>query len=145
MDARRAGVRTVLQRGWRKRCPHCGQGTIFGGWYTLLSRCAACGFLYEPRGGDTWGLMYVSTAFLTGVILVGMLLLTPDNLWIGRALVLLAWLILIFATLPNRKGMAISLEYLLRRRARAAGSVDAPPPPLYEDKTHLAVREPGNG
>ena len=53
----RPGTRTfialALGRGWRKRCPHCGEGSLFSGW-THLERCSRCGLVFERNPGDTW-------------------------------------------------------------------------------------------
>ena len=61
--------------------------------------------------------MYYSTAFFTGLIIIGMLLATPDNQWIGRVLILVAWTACILATMPYRKGVAIAIDYYSERRA----------------------------
>jgi hypothetical protein len=63
--------------------------------------------------------MYLSTAFMTGVIVVGMLLIHPPNLWLGRAGVFAAAMLFIVATMPYRKGVAIALDYLWHQKAGA--------------------------
>ena len=60
--------------------------------------------------------MYYSTACLSGMIIVAMLLVVPANHLLGRAAVLLAWLVLMLLSLPRRKGVAIALDYLMERR-----------------------------
>lgn len=110
-----ASAWVVLRRGAGKRCPRCGLGRLFRSWYTLHNRCAECGLLYEPAEGNSWWFMYYSTALFTGVIVVGMLLLTPDNLWLGRAVVVAAWLAMIFLSMPYRKGLAIAIDHLSER------------------------------
>ena len=47
-------VRTVLWRGARRRCPHCGRGALFVRWITFHPRCAACGLVFLRNQGDTW-------------------------------------------------------------------------------------------
>ena len=59
--------------------------------------------------------MYYSTAFLSGMIIIAMLLVVPANRWLGRAAVLAAWLVLMLLSLPRRKGVAIALDYLTER------------------------------
>ena len=41
-----------LWRGWRARCPHCGEGRLFRGWLRPVERCAACGEDYTPQRAD---------------------------------------------------------------------------------------------
>ena len=57
--------------------------------------------------------MYMSTGFLTGLIFLGMLLIRPTALWLGRMVVVIAALLLIMGTLPRRKGLALALNYLI--------------------------------
>jgi len=60
--------------------------------------------------------MYVSTAALTGVVVVLMILVRPSNLAAGRAVVAVIALGLIVASLPARKGMAVAINYIVWER-----------------------------
>ena len=111
----RPSVSQALLRGLRRRCPHCGEGALFAGWNRLHEQCAVCGLAFEKRSGDTWFFMYISTAGLTGLLVVTMFLLRPRVLWIGQVLVALAAVALIGLSLPYRKGIAVALDYLLER------------------------------
>ena len=108
-------MRTALIRGLRGRCPRCGKAPLFQGWNRLHERCAVCGLDIEARSGDTWFFMYMSTAGLTGAIVVTMFLLRPRVLWIGQLLVMVAAVLLIGLSLQLRKGVAIALDYLMTR------------------------------
>jgi hypothetical protein len=59
--------------------------------------------------------MYMSTAGLTGLLVVLMFLLHPRVLWIGQVLVGIAAVAVIGLSLPYRKGIAVALDYLLER------------------------------
>ncbi len=120
-------IRTLL-RGICKRCPRCGQGPLFRKWYTLFDRCPECDLEYQPRDGDNWGFMYLGTAFVTGILAVGILLLTPPNLWIGRVVLLVAAVVALGGTLPNRKGFAIAFDYVIRRHWDDADTSGPPEP-----------------
>lgn len=109
---RRAQYRCVLRRGWRRTCPQCGRGAIFARWYTLAESCDHCGLAFERREGDTWWFMYISTAMITGVFFVGMLLMRPTAILGYQLLLLPAALAVILGTLPRRKGLAIAVDYL---------------------------------
>ena len=103
----------VLLRGLRQRCPRCGIGRLFERWQTLRDKCPECGLSFEPGQGDTWAFMYLSTAFITGIILIGMLLLVPTQQWIGRIVVAAAAVVGIVGTLSARKGLSIAADYLM--------------------------------
>lgn len=89
---------------------------MFQGWNHLHDRCAVCGLALEARSGDTWFFMYMSTAGLTGTLVVIMFLLRPRVLWVGQVLVVIAAVAVIGLSLPLRKGVAIALDYLVTRK-----------------------------
>ena len=78
-----------LLRGVRLRCPRCGHGPIFRGWFALLARCPACGLTFEREPGYFVGAIYLNYAatvlialpgyfildYVLGLSLVGQLLL----------------------------------------------------------------------
>ena len=94
---------------------------MFQGWNHLHERCPVCGLDIEARSGDTWFFMYMSTAGLTGTIVVIMFLLRPRVLWVGQLLVMVAAVLVIGLSLPLRKGVAIALDYLLTRGREEKG------------------------
>lgn len=104
---------TVLLRGLRKRCPQCGVGKIFIRWYTIDNHCAQCHLDFIENQSNTWAFMYISTAFLTGLIIVAMLLIHPQSLWLSRFWVMLMAFFIIAGSMPYRKGLAMAIEYLV--------------------------------
>jgi len=105
----------VIARGLRRRCPRCGEGPLFTGWHRLRDACPVCGLVYERRTGDTWFFMYMSTAGLTGVLVVAMFLVRPQVVWLGQLAVCAVALVVIVLSLPYRKGVAVALGYLVDR------------------------------
>jgi uncharacterized protein (DUF983 family) len=109
-------LKFVLLRGLRRRCPRCGIGELFDSWYGLRPHCGDCGLDYAKLAHDTWALIYVSTAALTGVVIVGVVFLRPFNIVVGRFVLALTAATLIVASLPFRKGMAVALNYFIESR-----------------------------
>ncbi|HXO18597.1 MAG TPA: DUF983 domain-containing protein [Thermoanaerobaculia bacterium] len=107
----------AIGRGLRKRCPRCGEGRLFRGWNRLYERCPVCGLAYERHTGDTWFVTYITTAGLSGALVVGMFLLHPRIVWLGQALVVLAAIVVIGFSLPYRKGLAVALDFLVERHS----------------------------
>ena len=105
--------RQLLGRALRLRCPRCGEGKIFRRLltYSEYGSCPRCGLRYDPRG-ESLAFMYVSTAFLTGVMVVVMLFMHPESIASGRMVVIPIALALYVSTLPVRKALAIALNYL---------------------------------
>ena len=86
---------------------------MFERFYSLRRSCSVCSWDILSADGHTWAFMYLSTAFLTGVIIAIMLLVTPADLRFGRLIVAGAALVLIGGSMPRRKGLAIAVEYLM--------------------------------
>ena len=107
-------VGTILWRGLRKRCPHCGRGPIFAGWSRHLSACSHCGLVYERNPGDTWLFTIVGDRIPIAVLIVVI------YFGVGRERPTLGWIVFaissiaILATAPNRWGFGVALHYLSR-------------------------------
>lgn len=56
-------------RAIRRRCPYCGGGGVFDGWFTLKKRCPNCDTLYEYEDGYLLG-SYVINIGVTEVVAV---------------------------------------------------------------------------
>jgi uncharacterized protein (DUF983 family) len=50
----------MLKRGLRQRCPVCGKGKIFAGFFKTYERCPVCNFAYEREPGYYTGAMAVN-------------------------------------------------------------------------------------
>lgn len=104
-----------LWRGLRLRCAHCGRGKLFKGFYHLNHQCSACGENLQKDAIDTLGLMYISTAFLTGVGVFLMFWVLPLDSRVGRIGAAFLMIFFIIATLPVRKGLALALTYYMEK------------------------------
>ena len=87
---------TIFFRSCRLRCPRCGRGRLFRGWFAMHERCAACGYRYERAPGYFLGSIYFNYG-LTALLILGIYVplylsgwFTPQTLlWIGVAFSLL--------------------------------------------------------
>src|SRR3954468_11739551 len=111
--AMRPPIAVLLRRALKLRCPRCGEGPIFRRvlTYKEYEVCPRCEFRYDPRG-ESVAFMYFSTAFLTGLLIIAMLLVRPQSLVVGRVFVIGAALGLFLVTMPLRKAIAIAINYL---------------------------------
>ncbi len=64
-------------------------------------------------GHDTWAMIYLSTAAMTGLVLIGVIAVRPANHALGRLGLAVMAFVVIVASLPSRKGMAIAVNYLI--------------------------------
>ena len=108
--------RQIVGRAVRLRCPRCGKGKIFRRvlTYSEYTHCPSCGLRYDPRG-ESLAFMYLSTAFLTGVMFIVLITMPPRNLETYRVGLVLGALGLYGVTMPMRKGLAIALNYFNHR------------------------------
>ena len=107
----------LLRRGMRQRCPQCGQGPLFRGWIKMHDRCSACGLQYLPNQGDLLAFQMVLNKGLfifPLIVLMYFRLYVPDIRWFYLLTGVL--LILFVGTLPHRTGMALAVDYLIRRK-----------------------------
>jgi uncharacterized protein (DUF983 family) len=61
---------TLLRRGLFKRCPRCGGGGIFHGWFHMHDRCPTCGYLFEREPGFFVGAYLINFAIAEGFLFV---------------------------------------------------------------------------
>jgi uncharacterized protein (DUF983 family) len=104
----------AVRRGWRRRCPRCGEGPLFRRWLTVYERCSACNLLYQRNQGDTWMFMIITDRIpiLFGIALVYFGFQSTN--WIAAAAFFVAMAVPMIATLPRRQGLALALDYLSR-------------------------------
>ena len=110
-------LRTLVWRGWHKKCPQCGQGDLYQKWMRLHEHCPACGLRYLESQGDLIGPLVLLDRVLFLVPLAALFCFAgwhPNRL----LLVLLggAAAFLLLYTMPNRNGVSLAIDYLLRRK-----------------------------
>lgn len=64
----------ILRAGVLLRCPRCGGGKLFDGWFHMLSDCARCGLKFEREQGFFVGAIYVNYAVTVLIALPGFFL-----------------------------------------------------------------------
>lgn len=123
-------LRTVLWRGWRQRCPCCGEGKLFSGWVKLHDHCSACGLRYLHDQGDLWAYLVAFDRALfifPMVIMIYFRLYIPDSSWFYVLVTLL--LAGFLWTLPHRNGVCLGADYLVRRKWGDLSGKDSPSQP----------------
>ena len=64
----RPSLEMLIGRALRLRCPRCGEGKLFKGWFTMPERCSECRLKYERASGYFLGAAYINYG-LTAVML----------------------------------------------------------------------------
>jgi uncharacterized protein (DUF983 family) len=114
--AERRDVWMSLKRGFRGRCPRCGEGKIFRAFLKVADRCSACGLDFTPHRADDLPAYLVIV--IVGHIVVPLALMIETNysppvalqLAIYLPLTLIASLLL----LQPVKGAVVAVQWALR-------------------------------
>jgi uncharacterized protein (DUF983 family) len=110
-----ASIPRVILRGLRGRCPACGRGRLFDGFFTARERCDSCSLELRDPKGDTWAILYLATGAITGMFIILMLLLPPKNMQLGRAVLIPLVAVAFGATIPLRRGFAIAVNFVIKQ------------------------------
>ncbi|HEX3654227.1 MAG TPA: DUF983 domain-containing protein [Pirellulales bacterium] len=71
-------VVNFIRRSLRLRCPRCGQGKLFAGWFRMHSHCSYCNLAFDREPGYFLGSIYfnygltaliVTAAYMAGFFL----------------------------------------------------------------------------
>ena len=118
-------VWAALKRGFRCRCPRCGEGKLFRAYLKVDNSCSVCGLDFTPHRADDL------PAYLV-IVIVGHIVV-PAALWIETNYAPAVWLqlsiylplvmILSLVLLQPVKGTVVGLQWALRMH----GFDDNPP------------------
>ncbi len=121
---------TSLKRGFRCRCPRCGEGKLFRAYLKIDNNCPVCGLDFTPHRADDL------PAYLV-IIIVGHLLV-PIALWIETDYSPPVWLqlsiylpltlVLSLLLLQPVKGAVVGLQWALRMHGFDDNPPDGIPP-----------------
>lgn len=87
----------LFGRALRLRCPLCGEGEMFSGWFSMLANCKSCGLRYEREPGYYLGASYVNYAM---VVLPVTFLYVVLRFQFGYTNAQLRWLIAFCVVVP---------------------------------------------
>ncbi|MAD80826.1 MAG: DUF983 domain-containing protein [Pirellulaceae bacterium] len=80
----------LVQRSLQLRCPVCGKGRLFRGWFKMHEVCTACGVAFEREAGFYLGSIYVNYGVTALVVAIGYPLLLFNQVVQEQPLLLLA-------------------------------------------------------
>ncbi len=69
------GFWQIVGRSCRLRCPVCGEGQLFAGYFKMNQQCAACGEVFQRGPGYYLGAIYFNYGLTSVLITVGYLAL----------------------------------------------------------------------
>ena len=115
-SAEKRDLWTAMKRGFRSRCPRCGQGKLFRAFLKVDDHCSVCGLDYTPHRADDLPAYLVIV--IVGHIVVPLVLMIETNYSPPVALQLAIYLPLtLFASLALLqpvKGAVVGMQWALR-------------------------------
>jgi len=109
-------VWTAMKRGFRGRCPRCGDGKLFRAFLKVADTCPACGLDLTPHRADDLPAYLV--IIIVGHIMVPTALWIETNyspeVWLQLSIYLPFTLVASLALLQPVKGAVVGLQWALR-------------------------------
>jgi uncharacterized protein (DUF983 family) len=109
-------VWTSIKRGFRGRCPRCGQGKLFRAFLKVDTNCSVCDLDFTPHRADDLPAYLVIV--IVGHIVVPIALLIETNysppVWLQLAIYLPVTLFASLALLQPVKGAVVGMQWALR-------------------------------
>jgi len=109
---------TAVARGFRGRCPQCGEGALFRSYLKLSEHCGRCGeVLGDIRADDgpAWATILVVGHLTVPFFLIAVREDAPS--WVIFAVLVPATVALTAVLLPRLKGVFASVLWLLDMRS----------------------------
>jgi len=105
----------AMWRGFRGKCPHCGQGSLFGRFLKAVDRCEACGEEFHHHRADDFPAYLVIV--VVGHAIVPLVLAVETAYapayWVHALIWLPLTLLTALALLQPTKGAVIAIQWQL--------------------------------
>jgi uncharacterized protein (DUF983 family) len=110
----------ALLRGFRRRCPRCGEDDTFVSWFVMRTSCPRCELRFEKEEGGFLGAMTLNYAVAMGawlvVLTIGIVLTVPDIPVMPLLLISAAVLIVVpLWFYPRSKMVWAAVEFLVQK------------------------------
>ena len=111
----RTGLVRSMARGFVGRCPHCGEGRIFGRYLKVRPECDACGLeMHHHRADDLPPYLVIFVvAHIIGYLILESELNYDVPLWVSLSVWPLVTLAMALGLLQPVKGAVVGLQYAL--------------------------------
>lgn len=119
-------VKQALLRGWRRRCPACGDGRLLKGYLTVRPSCPRCGEDFRAQRADD-GPAYL-TILIVGHVMAPLLVIVfvefRPHPGVLAGLFSLGTVALSLYLLPRLKGGLVALQWAKRMHGFGGSDLD---------------------
>ena len=119
-------IKPALLRGWKCKCPNCGNGPMLRDYLKVRDECPVCGeALHHHRADDgpAWATIIIAGHILAPVMLFVHASFRPEG-WVMALGFSVVFLTLALFMLPRIKGMFVAMQW--SRRMHGFGQDDSP-------------------
>ena len=123
-------VWTALKRGFRGRCPRCGEGKLFRAYLKVANNCSVCGLDFTPHRADDLP-AYLVIVIVGHIVVPTALMIETDfspPVWLQLSIYLPLTLMLSLLLLQPVKGAVVGLQWALRMHGFDENPPDGIPP-----------------
>jgi uncharacterized protein (DUF983 family) len=114
--AEKRDVWTAIKRGFRGRCPRCGEGKLFRAFLKVDNNCPACGLDFTPNRADDLP-AYLVIVIVGHIVVPTALIIETDYsppVGLQLAIYLPVTLVASLALLQPVKGAVVGMQWALR-------------------------------
>ena len=128
--AEKRDVWTSLKRGFRGRCPRCGEGKLFRAYLKVGNNCSVCGLDFTPHRADDLPAYLVIVIVGHLVVPIALMIETDYSppVWLQLSIYLPLTIILSLLLLQPVKGAVVGLQWALRMHGFDENAPDGIPP-----------------
>jgi len=119
-------LKPALLRGWKCKCPNCGNGPLLRDYLKVRDECPVCAeelFHQRADDGPAWATILIAGHLLAPLMLVVYTTFRPEG-WVMALGFSVVFLALALFLLPRLKGMFVTLQW--SRRMHGFGDKNDP-------------------
>jgi uncharacterized protein (DUF983 family) len=123
-------VWAALKRGFRGRCPRCGEGKLFRAYLKVADNCSVCGLDFSPHRADDLP-AYLVIVMVGHIVVPTALMIETEYsppVWLQLSIYLPLTLVLSLLLLQPVKGAVVGLQWALRMHGFDENAPDGIPP-----------------
>jgi uncharacterized protein (DUF983 family) len=123
-------VWSAIKRGFRGRCPRCGEGKLFRAFLKVDDHCSVCDLDFTPHRADDLP-AYLVIIIVGHIVVPTALFIETDYsppVWLQLAIYLPLTLVLSLALLQPVKGAVVGMQWALRMHGFDDNTPDDIPP-----------------
>ncbi len=136
----------VVARAARLRCPACGEGPLFRGWFRMHDACTGCGASFRRESGFYLGSIYINygiTVIVTGALYAALVLIGGTSHETALTICLAVAVALPVLFFRHARSLLLALDGSVNRNQQQSGEMMDPS--IDSDREKLAALTADDG